>query len=82
LLDDRATRGYIVFMRQVGGELEMKYPGLVELAHKGLARLPVKPNHPGAHPHFASVTPPGTGARLLDEDRGEEIRRMREEHAA
>lgn len=55
----------------ISGELERKYPGLAEMARKGLVRLPLKPNHPGAHPHLASVTPPGTAARLLDEDRGE-----------
>jgi antitoxin (DNA-binding transcriptional repressor) of toxin-antitoxin stability system len=52
-------------------ELERKYPGLAEMARKGLVRLPLKPNHPGAHPHLESVTSPGTAARLLDEDRGE-----------
>jgi len=55
----------------IGGELEQKYPGLVEMARKGLVRLPVKPNHPGAHPRLRSVTPPGMAARLLDDDRGE-----------
>jgi len=55
----------------VGGELEERYPGLAEMARKGLVRLPGKPNRPGAHPHLAAVTPPGTAARLLDEDRGE-----------
>jgi len=53
------------------GELEAKYPGLVEMARKGLVRLPLKPNHPGAYPLLPAVTPPGTAARLLDEDRGE-----------
>jgi antitoxin (DNA-binding transcriptional repressor) of toxin-antitoxin stability system len=57
----------------MGGELEKKYPGLVEMARQGLVRLPVKPNHPGAHPRLSSVTPPGTAARLLAEDRREDI---------
>lgn len=52
-------------------ELEKKYPGLAEMARKGLVRLPLKPNHPSAYPLLRSVTPPGTAARLLDEDRGE-----------
>jgi hypothetical protein len=30
--------------------LEERYPGLVEMARKGLLRLPGKPNRPGAHP--------------------------------
>jgi antitoxin (DNA-binding transcriptional repressor) of toxin-antitoxin stability system len=55
----------------VGGELEEKYPGLVEMARQGLVRLPRKPNRPGAYPRLTSVTPPGTAARLLAEDRGE-----------
>ena len=50
-------------------ELERKYPALVEMARKGLIRLPLKPNGPGAYPSLPSVTPPGTAARLLDEDR-------------
>jgi antitoxin (DNA-binding transcriptional repressor) of toxin-antitoxin stability system len=52
-------------------ELEKKYPGLAEMARKGLIRLPLKPSCPGAHPHLASVTSPGMAARLLAEDRGE-----------
>ena len=55
----------------VDSELEKRYPGLAEMARKGLVRLPLKPNHPGAYPRLQSVTPPGTAARLLDEDRGE-----------
>src|SRR3954451_14890518 len=53
------------------GDLERKYPGLVEMARKGLVQLPLKPNHPGAYPRLQSVTPPGTAARLLDEGRRE-----------
>src|SRR5215207_7391523 len=67
-------RGSVVAERRapsVGGDLERRYPGLVEMARKGALRLPVKPNHPDAYPRLASVTPPGTAARLLDEDRGE-----------
>jgi len=55
----------------IGGELEQKYPGLVEMARKGLVRLPRKPNGPGAYPLLPSVTPPGTAAKLLDEIRGD-----------
>jgi antitoxin (DNA-binding transcriptional repressor) of toxin-antitoxin stability system len=52
-------------------ELLRKYPGLAEMARKGLVRLPLKPNGPDAYPRLPSVTPPGTAARLLDEIRGE-----------
>lgn len=55
----------------VGGELEVRYPGLAEMARKGLVRLPLKPNHPELYPRLTSVTPPGTAAKLLAEDRGE-----------
>ena len=52
-------------------ELLRKYPGLAEMARKGLVRLPLKPNGPDAYPLLPSVTPPGTAARLLDEIRGD-----------
>jgi antitoxin (DNA-binding transcriptional repressor) of toxin-antitoxin stability system len=52
-------------------ELERKYPALVEMARKGLVRLPSEPNRPGIYKRLPSVTPPGTAARLLDEERGE-----------
>jgi antitoxin (DNA-binding transcriptional repressor) of toxin-antitoxin stability system len=55
----------------VGGELEQRYPVLAEMARKGLVRLPVQPNHPDAYPDLPPVAPPGTAARLLDEERGE-----------
>ncbi|HKI04129.1 MAG TPA: type II toxin-antitoxin system prevent-host-death family antitoxin [Thermoanaerobaculia bacterium] len=50
-------------------ELARKYPKLVEMARRGLVRLPLKPNGPGAYPRLPSVTPPGLAARLIDEDR-------------
>lgn len=56
---------------QAESELERKYPALAEMARKGLVRLPLKPNGPGAYPLLPSVTPPGTAARLLDEVRGD-----------
>lgn len=52
-------------------ELLRKYPGLAEMARKGLVRLPLKPHRPGLYPRLTSVTPPGTAARLLDEERGD-----------
>jgi antitoxin (DNA-binding transcriptional repressor) of toxin-antitoxin stability system len=53
-----------------GGDLEGQYPDLAERARRGTLRLPVQRNHPDAYPLLSQVTPPGTAARLLDEDRG------------
>jgi antitoxin (DNA-binding transcriptional repressor) of toxin-antitoxin stability system len=50
-------------------ELLQKYPGLVDLARRGLIRLPSRPHRPGLYPRQRSVTPPGTAQRLLDEER-------------
>jgi hypothetical protein len=52
-------------------ELLRKYPGLAEMARKGMVRLPLQPHRPGLYPRLTSVTPPGTAARLLDEERGD-----------
>jgi prevent-host-death family protein len=52
-------------------EWAQKYPGLVEMARRGLVRLPSKPHRPGLYPRLPAVTPPGTAARLLDEERGD-----------
>jgi antitoxin (DNA-binding transcriptional repressor) of toxin-antitoxin stability system len=52
-------------------ELERKYPLLAEMARKGLVRLPLKPNGPDAYRRLPRVTPLGTAAKLLDEDRGD-----------
>lgn len=54
-----------------GGELLQKYPGLADMVRRGLVRLPAKPNRPGVYTLLPSVTPPGTAARLLDEERGD-----------
>lgn len=55
-----------------GGELLQKYPALADMARRGLARLPLKPNGPDAYPRLPSVTPPGTAAELLDWVRGDQ----------
>lgn len=47
-----------------------QYPGLLAMARQGLVRLG-RPNHPGLYPRLPAVTPRGTAARLLDEERGE-----------
>lgn len=54
-----------------GEELAKRYPRLVEMVRQGKARLPEKARRPGLYPRLASVTPPGTAQRLLDEERGE-----------
>lgn len=54
-----------------GEELAKRYPRLAEMVRQGKARLPEKPYRPGLYPRLASVTPPGTAQRLLDEERGE-----------
>jgi antitoxin (DNA-binding transcriptional repressor) of toxin-antitoxin stability system len=51
---------------QPDSELAGKYPKLVEMARRGLVRLPIKPNGPDAYPLLPSVTPPGTAAEILD----------------
>lgn len=50
-------------------ELLREYPGLVDMVRRGLIRLPSRPHRPGLYPRLASVTPPGTAQKLLDEDR-------------
>ena len=50
-------------------ELLQKYPGLADMVRRGLVRLPAEPHRPGSYPRLPSVTPPGTAARLLDEER-------------
>lgn len=47
-----------------------EYPGLADLARRGLVRLG-EPNRPGLYPVLPAVTPPGTAAALLDEERGD-----------
>jgi len=67
-------RGEVVAeLRQpvAGEELLQKYPGLADLVRRGLATLPSKPHRPGLYTRLPAVTPPGTAARLLDEERGD-----------
>ena len=45
------------------------YPALADLARRGQVRLG-EPNRPGLYPALPAVNPPGTAARLLDEERG------------
>jgi len=50
-------------------DLLQQYPGLVDMARRGLIRLPSLPHRQGLYPRLPSVTPPGTAQRLLDEER-------------
>jgi antitoxin (DNA-binding transcriptional repressor) of toxin-antitoxin stability system len=64
-------RGEVVAeLRQpvAGEELLQKYPGLADLVRRGLATLPSRLNR-CSYPLLPAVTPPGTAARLLDEER-------------
>ena len=54
-----------------GSELMRRYPRLAEMARRGQIKLPLQPNGPDAYPRLPAATPPGTAARLLDEERGD-----------
>ena len=50
-------------------ELARKYPKLVEMARRGLARLPLQPNGPDAYPRLPAVASPASSvasAEILD----------------
>ena len=53
-----------------GGAGTDLHPALADLARRGQVRLG-EPNRPGLYPALPAVTPPGTAARLLDEERGD-----------
>jgi antitoxin (DNA-binding transcriptional repressor) of toxin-antitoxin stability system len=53
-----------------GGMGVESYPGLAEMARRGTIRLG-EANRPGLYPLLEPVAPPGTAARLLDEERGD-----------
>jgi|GraSoiStandDraft_5_1057265.scaffolds.fasta_scaffold279461_1 antitoxin (DNA-binding transcriptional repressor) of toxin-antitoxin stability system len=55
--------------QMAASELLQKYPGLTDMVRRGLVRLPSRPHRAGLYPRQASVTPPGTAQRLLDEER-------------
>ena len=64
-------RGEVVAeLRPPGGGGMEQYPALADLARRGQVRLG-EPNRPGLYPVLPAVTPPGTAARLLDEERGD-----------
>ncbi len=47
-----------------------QHPGLEDMARRGMIRLG-EANRPGLYPTLEPVAPPGTAARLLDEERGD-----------
>jgi hypothetical protein len=64
-------RGDVVAeLRQPGAAADTPYPGLVELAGQGKARLGAK-NRPDLYPPLDPVLEEGEAAVLLDEERGE-----------
>lgn len=48
------------------------HPGLAALARRGLLTLGA-PNDPALYPSLPCLVPPGTAARLLDEERAERL---------
>jgi antitoxin (DNA-binding transcriptional repressor) of toxin-antitoxin stability system len=54
----------------MGGAGAERYPGLEDMARRGMIRLG-ESNRPGLYPRLEPVAPPGTAARLLDEERGD-----------
>lgn len=65
-------RGEVVAELRPPGQpgTEVPYPGLLELARRGAARLGA-PNTPEAYPALPSHLPEGEALRLLAEERGE-----------
>jgi antitoxin (DNA-binding transcriptional repressor) of toxin-antitoxin stability system len=52
-------------------ELARKYPKLVEMARRGLVRLPLQPNGPDAYPRLPPLASPVSSAEILDWLRGD-----------
>jgi len=64
-------RGEVVAeLRQPSPRLALPYPALLQFVRQGRARVGL-PNHPDLYPALAPVMPPGSAAKLLDEERGE-----------
>ena len=64
-------RGEVVAeLRQPSPRASLPYPALIEVIRQGRARLGM-PNRPDLYRSLGGVTPPGTAAKLLDEERGE-----------
>jgi antitoxin (DNA-binding transcriptional repressor) of toxin-antitoxin stability system len=64
-------RGEVVAeLRQPSPRMTLPYPALLDLVRQGRARLGM-PNRPDLYRSPGAVTPPGSVAKLLDEERGE-----------
>ena len=64
-------RGEVVAeLRQPSPRVALPYPALLQVVRQGRARVGL-PNHPDLYPALAPVMPPGSAAKLLDEERGE-----------
>lgn len=64
-------RGEVVAeLRPPAPRVALPYPALLEVVRQGRARLGL-PNRPDLYPALGGVMPPGSTAKLLDEERGE-----------
>jgi antitoxin (DNA-binding transcriptional repressor) of toxin-antitoxin stability system len=64
-------RGEVVAeLRQPSPRIALPYPALLEVVRQGRARVGL-PNRRGLYPALGRVMPPGSTAKLLDEERGE-----------
>jgi antitoxin (DNA-binding transcriptional repressor) of toxin-antitoxin stability system len=63
-------RGQVIAeLRQPSPRVALPYPALLEVVRQGRARVG-PPNHPDLYPALGPVMPPGSAAKLLDEERG------------
>jgi antitoxin (DNA-binding transcriptional repressor) of toxin-antitoxin stability system len=63
-------RGEVVAeLRQPSPRVALPYPALLEVVRQGRARVGL-PNRPDLYPSLGPVMPPGSAAKLLDEERG------------
>jgi len=64
-------RGEVVAeLRQPSPRVSLPYPALLEVVRQGRARVGL-PNRPDLYPALGPAVPPGSVAKLLDEERGE-----------
>lgn len=67
LVTDRGE--VIAELRQPSPRVQLPYPALMDAVRQGRARIGMG-NHPALYPKMSPLLPPGTAARLLDEERG------------
>ncbi|HWW94253.1 MAG TPA: type II toxin-antitoxin system prevent-host-death family antitoxin [Vicinamibacteria bacterium] len=68
LVTDRGEM--VAELRRPSPRVTLPYPALLEVVRQGRARVGL-PNRPDLYPALGRVMPPGSAARLLDEERGE-----------